>query len=136
MDVTFGVLGVIGTVIQVYGTVEVAYDTYIKYADFSNTYEKMRMELFIERQRLEIFKDKVLKIQATPGRYGQDSATEYARWLTIEWIFNQILDSFQKSNQKMEGYGQSVGITPAVRLSGMGSSVTWMPSILTKCERC
>ncbi len=119
-DVTFGILGVIGTVIQVYGTVEKAYDTYIQYADFSHTYEKLRMELFIERQRLEIFKDKVLKIQATPDRYGQDRATERSRWLTMEWIFHQILELFETSNLKMDSYGQPVGITPAVRLSGLG----------------
>ena len=119
VSVTFGILGVIGTVIQVYGTVETAYDTYIQYADFDSTYEKLRMELFIERQRLEIFKDKVLSIQATPGRYGQNSATEHQRWVMMEWVFRQILEQFQKSNQRMESYGQHVGITPAVRLSGM-----------------
>ena len=127
-SLAFGVVGVVGSVIQVYGTVTAAYDLYIQYTDFSSTYEKLRVGLFIERQRLENFKDMVTSITAEQIEHIQNSANERARWSLIQWIFQQILETFKQSNRKLESCGEQVGFPATVNSSGTRSCIYYLSS--------
>ena len=110
--------GVVGTVIQVYSAVSKAYDLYIEVQDFPDTYGKLRMALLIERYRLEKFKDHVLAISDEEKKRIQTSPKDVAFWKLCEFIFSKILETFNRSSQTMEQYGQRTGLPEQKNTSG------------------
>lgn len=102
--------GVVGTVIQVYSAVESAYDLYLGIQDFPDSYGKIRTALLIERYRLELFKDEVLSIPDDEKIRIQNSPKERAFWKLFEYVFNKILETFNRSSELMDHVGQKSGL--------------------------
>lgn len=114
--VSFGI-GLVSGVIQIYGAVTAAYDTYLGVVDFPTAYQELRMGLMIERYRLELWGRHVL------AEYAHDKRTlptqEYGLWKLFEAIFSKILEAFEENNQVMEHYGAHTGLPRQEGLAGM-----------------
>ena len=110
MDPASFTIGIVGTVIQVYGACSKAYDFFIEIQDFPEAYTNLRVALLIERYRLEQFKDHVLSISDEEKQRIQDSAKDRAFWKLFEFIFGKILETFNRSSQTMEQYGHKTGM--------------------------
>lgn len=114
--VSFGI-GLVSGVIQIYGAVTAAYDTYLGVVEFPTAYQELRMGLMIERYRLELWGRHVL------AEYEHDKhrlpPQEYGLWKLFEAIFSKILEAFQENNQAMENYGAHTGLPRQEGLSGM-----------------
>ena len=55
VSLTFGIAGVVGSVIQGYNAVMSAYNLYLEVKDVPSEYEDLRMGLLLEHQRLELW---------------------------------------------------------------------------------
>ena len=116
MDPVSFAVGLVSGVIQVYGAVTAAYDTYLGVVEFATRYKEFRMGLMIERYRLELWGRHVL------AEYEHDQhklpQQEYGLWKLFEAIFSKILEAFQENHQAMEKYGAKTGLAKQEGLSG------------------
>ncbi|KAL2047204.1 hypothetical protein N7G274_001223 [Stereocaulon virgatum] len=108
-------VGIVSGVIQVYGAVTAAYDTYIQVVEFPASYQELRMGLMIERYRLDLWGRHVL------AEYEIERGTlpthDIGLWKLFEAIFTKILEAFQENHQMMENYGTHTGILKQEGLS-------------------
>lgn len=110
-------VGIVSGVIQVYGAVTAAYDTYIQVVEFPASYQELRMGLMIERYRLDLWGRHVLAEYEIER--GNLPTHDIGLWKLFEAIFTKILEAFQENHQMMENYGTHTGILKQEGLSGM-----------------
>ncbi|KAL9102018.1 MAG: hypothetical protein Q9163_002794 [Psora crenata] len=101
-------LGAVSVVIQSYGTVMQAYDMYLGVKDFSTEYKDIRMGLFIEKARLELWGRQVLF--SHPPDQTKISTRDLTFWNLFEMIFNNMVNALQESHDRMEKIGQKTNL--------------------------
>ena len=109
-SLTFGIAGVVGSVIQTYNAVMSAYELYLEVKDVPSEYEDLRMGLLLEHQRLELWGSHVLAEYYDEQRRSKLSQKHINTWRTMEWIFSRIREAFIENNQILEDYGQQLGL--------------------------
>ena len=110
VSLTFGIAGVVGSVIQAYNAVMSAYDLYLEVKDVPSEYEDLRMGLFLEYQRLELWGSHVLAEYSEEQTRSKLSQKHIKTWRTMEWIFCRINEAFIENNQILDDYGQQLGL--------------------------
>lgn len=110
ISLTFGIAGVVGSVIQTYNAVMSAYDLYLEVKDVPSEYEDLRMGLLLEHQRLELWGSHVLAEYYDEQNRSQLSQKHITTWRTMEWIFGRIKEAFIENNQILDDYGQHIGL--------------------------
>ena len=110
VSLTFGIVGVVGSVIQTYNAVMSAYDLYLEVKDVPSEYEDLRMGLLLEHQRLELWGRHVLAEYYDEENRSKLSQKHITTWKTMEWIFNRIKEAFLENNQILDDYGQLTGL--------------------------
>ena len=125
VSLTFGIAGVVGTVIQTYNTVMAAYDLYLEVKDVPSEYEDLRMGLLLEHQRLELWGSHVLAEYSDEQTRSRLSQKHINTWKTMEWIFGRIRDAFIENNQILDDYGQQLGLPIQGDSSGKTESTSY-----------
>ena len=125
VSLTFGIAGVVGTVIQTYNTVMAAYDLYLEVKDVPSEYEDLRMGLLLEHQRLELWGSHVLAEYYDEQNRSKLSQKHINTWKTMEWIFGRIKDAFIENNQILDDYGQQLGLPTQGDSSGKNKSISY-----------
>ena len=110
VSLTFGVAGVVGTVIQTYNAVMSAYNLYLEVKDVPSEYQDLRMGLLLEHQRLELWGNHVLGEYSDEQNRSRLSEKHINTWKTMEWIFGRIRQAFIENNQILDDYGQQLGL--------------------------
>lgn len=110
VSLTFGVAGVVGSVIQSYGAVMSAYKLYLEVKDVPSEYQDLRMGLLLEHQRLELWGSHVLAEYYDEQNRSRLSQKHINTWRTMEWIFGRIREAFIENNQILDDYGQQLGL--------------------------
>ena len=110
VSLTFGVSGVVGSVIQIYGAVMSAYKLYLEVKDVPSEYQDLRMGLLLEHQRLELWGSHVLAEYYDEQNRSRLSQKHINTWRTMEWIFGRIREAFIENNQILDDYGQQLGL--------------------------
>ncbi len=110
VSLTFGIAGVVGSVIQGYNAVMSAYDLYLEVKDVPSDYEDLRMGLLLEHQRLELWGSHVLSEYSEERNRSKLSEKHIKTWRTMEWIFSRIREAFIENNQILDDYGQQLGL--------------------------
>ena len=119
MDPVSAGLGIVTAVLQLYTSLTAAYDLYISVADFPSTYRELRLGFLIERQRLELWGQKMLN----DHRYEQEnekSQRDRPLWVVFEKVLKEMLSAFEGSTKTMEEYERHVG--PAGKTRCLGQS--------------
>lgn len=110
VSLTFGVAGVVGSVIQIYGAVMSAYNLYLEVKEVPSEYQDLRMGLLLEHQRLELWGSHVLAEYYDEQNRSMLSQKHINTWRTMEWIFGRIREAFIENNQILDDYGQQLGL--------------------------
>ena len=110
VSLTFGIAGVIGTVIQTYNAVMSAYDLYLQVKDVPSEYQDLRMGLLLEHQRLDLWGNHVLSEYYDEQNRSKMSQKHINTWRTMEWIFGRIKQAFVENSQILDGYGQQLNL--------------------------
>ena len=118
VSLTFGIAGVVGSVIQAYNAVMSAYDLYLEVKDVPSEYEDLRMGLLLEHQRLELWGSHVLAEYSEEWNRSKLSQKHITTWRTMEWIFSRIREAFIENNTILDDYGQQLGLPVQGDLSG------------------
>ena len=118
VSLTFGVVGVVGSVIQTYNAVMSAYNLYLDVKDVPSEYQDLRMGLLLEHQRLELWGSHVLAEYVDEQNRSKLSQKHISTWQTMEWIFGRIMEAFVENNQILDDYGQQLGLLPQDNSSG------------------
>lgn len=118
VSLTFGILGVVGSVIQTYNAVMSAYNLYLDVKDVPSEYQDLRMGLLLEHQRLELWGSHVLAEYFDERNRSRLSQKHVTTWQTMEWIFGRIMEAFVENNQILDDYGQQLGLPAQGNSSG------------------
>ena len=118
VSLTFGVIGVVGSVIQTYNAVMSAYNLYLDVKDVPSEYQDLRMGLLLEHQRLELWGNHVLAEYFDEQSRSKLSQKHISTWQTMEWIFGRIMEAFIENNQILDDYGQQLGLPAQGNSSG------------------
>ena len=110
VSLTFGIAGVVGTVIQTYHAVMSAYELYLEVKDVPSEYKDLRMGLLLEHQRLELWGSHVLAEYYVEQNRCKLSQKHISTWRTMEWIFSRIREAFVENNQLLDDFGQQIGL--------------------------
>lgn len=119
VSLTFGIAGVVGSVIQAYNAVMSAYDLYLEVKDVPSEYQDLRMGLLLEHQRLELWGAHVLAKYHDERIRSELSQKHITTWKTMEWIFSRIREAFIENNQILDDYGQQLGLPAQGDFSGI-----------------
>lgn len=107
MDGVSLVVGIIPIVIQLYAAVSKGYDTFIEYKEFPSSYRELQLALKIEKQRLELWGQKML------GDHRQHqiepSQQDLSLWILFEDIFKRMASDLEGGMRTIEDYGHLVG---------------------------
>ena len=109
-SISFGVVGVVGSVVQIYKGVMSTYDLYLEVRDVPSEYKDLRMGLLLEHQRLELWGRHVLAEYKDERNLYNIPEKDIAIWETMEWIFGRIKEAFIVNNQVLENFGQQIGL--------------------------
>lgn len=131
VSLTFGITGVIGSVIQTYNAVMSAYELYLEVKDVPSEYQDLRMGLLLEHQRLELWGNHVLAEYHDEANRSKLSQKHITTWRTMEWIFGRIRDAFIENNQILDEYGQQLGLPAQGDSSGSKEMFPMSTSPLT-----
>lgn len=119
VSLSLGIVGVVGSVIEIYTTVMSAYDVYLEVKDVPSEYKDLRMALLLEHQRLKLWGDHVFaEYHDERNRYDL-SEKHINTWKMMEWIFHRIRESFTENNQILEDFGQQTGLPTQGDSSGI-----------------
>ena len=110
VSLTFGVVGVVSSVIQTYNAVMSAYDLYLEVKEVPSEYENLRMGLLLEHQRLELWGSHVLAEYYDERNRSKLSQKHITTWKTMEWIFGRIREAFIENSQILDDYGHQLGL--------------------------
>ena len=109
-SLAFGIVGVVGSVIQTYNVAMAAYNMYLEVKDVPSEYEDLRMGLLLEHQRLELWGSHVLAEYHDERNRSKVPEKHITTWEIMRWIFNRINEAFTKNNQILEEFGQQTGL--------------------------
>lgn len=118
VSLTFGILGVVGSVIQTYNAVMSAYNLYLDVKEVPSEYQDLRMGLLLEHQRLELWGSHVLAEYFDERNRSKLSPKHITTWQTMEWIFGRIKEAFVENDQILDDYGQQLGLPAQGNASG------------------
>ena len=118
-SVVFGVVGVVGSVVQIYNVVMSAYDLYLDVKDVPSEYENLRMGLLVEHQRLELWGNHVLAEYHDPRNRYKIPEKHENTWETMGWIFGRIEQVFLENNQILENFGHQTGLPSQGDIAGI-----------------
>ena len=110
VSLSFGIAGVVGTVIQTYNAVMSAYDLYLEVKDVPSEYQDLRMGLLLEHQRLDLWGNHVLSEYYDEQNRSKLSQKHINTWRTMEWIFGRIKQAFVENSQILDDYGQQLNL--------------------------
>lgn len=110
VSLTFGIAGVVGSVIQTYSAVMSAYELYLEVKDVPSEYEDLRMGLLLEHQRLELWGSHVLAEYFDEQNRYKLSQKHITTWRMMEWIFYRIREAFVENSQILDDYGHQLGL--------------------------
>ena len=118
VSLTFGIAGVVGTVIQTYNAVMSAYDLYLEIKDVPSEYQDLRMGLLLEHQRLVLWGNHVLSEYYDEQNRSKLSQKHINTWRTMEWIFGRIKQAFLENSLVLEEYGEKLDLPSQGESSG------------------
>lgn len=98
-------LAVVPVAIQLYQVVIGAYNLYLDVQDFPRAYRHLQLEILIERHRLTLWANHVIKEKLQDN--GLQSSEELGCWKIFEIIFREMLVAFEEGFGMMEGYQKS-----------------------------
>ena len=128
-SISFGVIGVVGSVVQIYNAVMSTYNLYLEVQEVPSEYKDLRMGLLLEHQRLELWGEHVLAEYKDERNLYSIPEHHIATWKLMEWIFGRIKETFIEHNQILENFGQQVGLPSQGDAPGIECICFWASSI-------
>ena len=125
-SISFGVVGVFGSVVQIYNAVMSTYQLYLEVRDVPSEYKDLRMGLLLEHERLKLWGDHVLAEYKDKKNIYSIPENHIATWQTMEWIFGRIQEAFIENNQILEDFGQKIGLPSQDDESGIFCICFWV----------
>ena len=125
-SISFGVVGVFGSVVQIYNAVMSTYQLYLEVRDVPSEYKDLRMGLLLEHERLKLWGDHVLAEYKDKKNIYSIPENHIATWQTMEWIFGRIQEAFIENNQILEDFGQKIGLPSQDDESGILCICFWV----------
>lgn len=124
-SIGIGVVGVVGSVVQIYNAVMSTYNLYLEVGDVPSEYKDLRMGLLLEHERLKLWGDHVLAEYKDERSLYSIPENHIATWKMMEWIFGRIKEAFIENNQILEKMGQQIGLpsqgdAPGICVSAFG----------------
>lgn len=116
MDGVSLVVGIVPIVVQLYNVVSKGYDTYIEFKEFPSSYRELQIALMIERQRLDLWGQKMLSDHRQ--RDAELSHQDLALWKIFEAIFLKMAAELEGSARIMEVYEHLAGQSKKAGLLG------------------
>ena len=118
-SISFGVVGVLGSVVQTYNAVMSTYQLYLEVRDVPAEYKDLRMGLLLEHERLKLWGDHVLAEYKDKRNIYSIPENHIGTWQMMEWIFGRIQEAFVENNQILEDFGQKIGLPSQDDASGI-----------------
>ena len=102
---------VVPVAIELYQIVVGAYDLFLEVKEFPKAHRHLRLELLIERHRLTLWSNHVIKEKLQDEKL--QSSEELGCWKIFEIIFREMRDAFDHSFSIMEGYQKAETLSAA-----------------------